>query len=248
MKLRSRLVATWLGPSIVLALCGCATMPSAPNPSELVSVAEVINSVKCGLAQAMQSEAGRRRLPGTIANVELGLKIVDSRSLGASTPSSIGPVIFAWYGPTILPAVAGSNAQSFTVDTTINLTYRLDGPNVHVCNAAGVDARDRLGFARWLGDVVGGLSKVSLDGPRGSLDRLVYDATFAMTREGSFGGSVKVVFLDGSATAARSRADTQRLRIVISGPNAVATSVDGATVLTKSPGPIQNLSRSQPSP
>jgi hypothetical protein len=241
-------VACGLGLGVLLALGGCVLTPPAPNPNELVSVAEVINSVKCGLAQAMQSEAGRRRLPGTIANVELGLKIVDSRSLGASTPSSIGPVIFAWFGPTILPAVAGSNTQSFTVDTTINLTYRLDAPNVTLCSAAGVDAGDRLGFARWLADVIAGLSKVSLEGPKGSLDRLTYDATFAVTRDGSFGGSVKVVFLTASATAAANRADTQRLRIVISGPNAVATSLDGNTVLTKSPGPIQSLSRSRPSP
>ena len=228
----------------MLALTGCAL--TAPSPGDVVAVADIINSVKCGLAQALQSEAGQRRLPGTIATVELELKVVDTRSFGASSPSRIGPVIFAWYGPTVLPALSASNQQSFTVDTIINLTYRLDGPNVTVCTAAGVDTSDRFGFARWLGDVIAGLSKVSLQGPKGSLDRLTYDATFAVTREGSAGASVKVVFLDAGANISRSRADTQRLKIVISGPNAVATSLEGTRASQS--GPIQSLSRAPPAP
>jgi hypothetical protein len=226
-------------------LAGCATLP-VPEQADVVLVAEIINSVKCGLAQALQSEAGRRRLPGTIATVELELKLVDTRSFGASSPSR-GPFIFAWQGPLVLPSLSASSQQSWTVDTTINLTYRLDAPNVTLCRAEGIDTQDKFGFARWLGDVISGLSKVSLEGPRGSLDRLTYDATFAVTREGGAGGSVKVVFLDAGVNANRSRADTQRLRIVISGPNAIATSLDGAT-RARGALSIPSLSSARPAP
>ncbi|HXF55196.1 MAG TPA: trypco2 family protein [Hyphomicrobiaceae bacterium] len=226
-------------------LAGCSTL-KAPEPGGVVQVADIINSVKCGLAEALQSEAGRRRLPGTIATVELQLKIVDTRSFGASSPSR-GPFVFAWQGPLVLPALSGSSEQSWAVDTTINLTYRLDAPNVTVCRADGVDRRDRFGFARWLADIIAGLSRVSLEGPRGSLDRLTYDATFAVTREGGVGGSLKVVFLDAGLEASRGRADTQRLRIVISGPNAIATSLDGVARSRSAPA-IPNLSTARPSP
>ncbi len=175
-----RLVVRVLGLSGALALSGCAL--SAPSPDGMVEVADIINSVKCGLAQALQSEAGQRRLPGTIATVELNLKVADPRSFGASSPFSTGPLIFAWAGPLLLPNLSAASQESFTVDTTINLTYKLDGPNVSVCNAAGVDTTDKFGFARWLGDIIAGLSKVSLQGPKGSLDKLTYDAAFAVHR------------------------------------------------------------------
>jgi Trypsin-co-occurring domain 2 len=239
-----------LGASAVLALSGCAL--TAPSPDGVVEVADVINSVKCGLAQALQSEAGQRRLPGTIATVDLDLKVADTRSFGASSPFTTGPVIFAWAGPLVLPNLSAVSQQSFTVDTSINLTYKLDGPNVSVCAAAGVDTNDKFGFARWLGEIIAGLSKVSLQGPKGSLNKLTYDATFAVTRGGSGGASVKLVFVDAGATAARSRADVQHLKIVISGPNAVATSVSGADAVSggsiKSSGSIQNLSGALPAP
>lgn len=247
MRFRKLAVWLWLGlaGSGFQMLAGCSTLP-VPEAAGVVLVADIINSVKCGLAQALQSEAGRRRLPGTIATVELQLKLVDTRSFGASSPSR-GPFIFAWQGPLVLPSLSASSEQSWTVDTTINLTYRLDAPNVAVCGADGIDTKDQFGFARWLADVISGLSRVSLQGPRGSLDRLTYDAAFAVTREGSAGGSVKVVFLDAGLNATRSRADTQRLRIVISGPNAIVTSVDGSARARGTPA-IPNLSSARPAP
>ena len=235
-----------------LVASGCAL--TAPEPGGTVHVADIINSVKCGLAEALQSEAGRRRLPGTIAQVELQLKVVDARSLGVNSPSTATPLVLGWFGPAVLPTLSGSNQQSFTVDTIIDLSYRLDAPNITACTAAGVDREDKFGFARWLGDIIAGLSKVSANGPKGSLDRLVYDANFAVTRSGSIGGSVQVVFLSASASADRSRADTQHLRIVISNSNAasgIATNaVDGAPVARGVPlkqvGPIPSLSASPP--
>ena len=241
-----------LGLGCALGLAGCAL--TAPEPGGVIEVADIINSVKCGLAQALESDAGRRRLPGTIANVELQLKVADTRSAGINSPSTVGPVIIGWYGPLVIPTLTASNQQSFTVDTTINLTYKLDGANASVCAAAGVDTQDKFGFARWLGDVISGLSKVSLQGPRGSLDKLTYDATFAVTREGTAGGSVKVVFLSASASAGAGRADTQHLKIVITNAtaaSAIASSADGTPVVTRALTPAQvraipNLSASPP--
>ena len=241
-----------VGSMLALAvgvLSGCAL--TAPEPGGTIHVADIINSVKCGLAEALNSEAGRRRLPGTIAQVELQLKVVDTRSFGASSPSA--PTIFAWFGPAILPTLSGTNQQAFTVDTIIDLTYRLDAPNVSVCSTAGIDTQDKFGFARWLGDILSGLSKVSPQGPKGSLDRIVYDAAFSVTREGSVGGSVKVVFIDAGASVSRSRADTQHLKIVITNSGAasgIASSLDGAPVSRgvplKQAGAIPNLSSSAP--
>ena len=230
-----------------LALNACA-LP-APEPGATVHVADIINSVKCGLADAMQSDAGRRRLPGTIAAVELQLKVVDTRTLGVSSPTATtGLVILSWLGPTVLPTLSASNQQSFTVDTTIDLTYKLDAPNVTVCAAPGVNLQDRFGFARWLGDIVAGLSKVSPNGPKGTLDKLTYDATFAVTRAGSVGGSVQVVFLSAGANADRNRADTQHLRIVISGPKSVVSTVEGVPVTGVSTGGVPSLSSSGAAP
>jgi len=228
------------------ALSACAL--NAPQPSGVVHVADIINSVKCGLAQALVSEAGQRRLPGTIASVELELKVVDTRGFDASSPAANGPVILAWSGPLALPNLSASEQQSFTVDTTIDLTYKLDGPNVQACSAEGVNAYDKFGFARWLGDVISGLSKVSLQGPKGSLDKLTYDATFAVTRASGLGGSVNVVFLTAGVNGNRSRADTQHLRIVISGPNSIVSTAATvpAAVPAKAAGPIPNLSSSPP--
>jgi hypothetical protein len=204
--------------------------------------------VKCGLAGALASDSGHRRLPGTIAQVELQLKVVDTRGFSASSPSATGPVILGWYGPAVLPSLTGSNQQSFTVDTTIALTYRLDAPNIAVCNAEGVNPQDRFGLARWLGDIVTGLSKVSTQGPRGTLDRLTYDATFAVTRDAGVGGSVKIVFIDAGANINRGRADTQHLRLVISGPNAIVSSLDDGSRTPIKPAAIPNLSTSSPVP
>ena len=243
------LVGCTLALGSLVALNACASL-TAPQPGNVIEVADIINSVKCGLAEALNSDAGRRRLKDTIANVELQLKIVDTRGFNASTPSGNAPRIFAWFGPTAIPLLSASNEESFAVDTTIDLTYRLDSANGSVCDAAGVDRQDRFGFARWLGDIISGLSKVSLQGPKGSLDKLTYDATFAVTRSGSAGGSVKVVFLSAGANVNRNRADTQHLKIVITGPNSVATTVDASgttrTVPTKQVGPIPNLSASPP--
>ena len=230
-------------------LQGCTTL-SAPQPGDVVHVADIINSVKCGLAEALQSEAGRRRLPGTIATVELSLKVVDSRAVNVNSPSPTGPVIFAWFGPSLLPTLNATDEQSFAVDTTINLTYKLDAPSYTVCQGTGVDKYDKLGFARWLGDVISGLSKVSLDGPRGNLDKLTYDATFAVARSASAGGSVQIVFLTAGATGSKSRADTQHLKIVISGAAGIATSPDVPPALRgallRGTGPVQNLSTAKP--
>lgn len=231
----------------LLPLAACAMPP--PEPSATVHVADIINSVKCGLAGALMSDTGHRRLPGTIAQVELQLKVVDTRGFSANSPSATGPVILGWYGPAVLPSLTGSNQQSFTVDTTINLTYRLDGPNIAACSAAGVDPQDRFGLARWLGDIVIGLSKVSSQGPRGTLDRLTYDATFAVTRDAGVGGSVKIVFIDAGANVNRSRSDTQHLRLVISGPNSIVSTLDDASrTAPVKPGAIPNLSTSAPVP
>lgn len=245
-----RFVRVYAFAASAAALAGGCALP-APEPSATVHVADIINSVKCGLAEALQSEAGRRRLPGTIASVELELKVADTRSASANSPSLTGPLVLAWTGPLVLPSLNASSGQSFTVDTVINLTYRLDAPNVAVCAAAGVDRSDRFGFARWLADVIAGLSKVSTQGPRGSLDKLTYDATFAVTREGSAGGSVRVIFLTAGLNADRSRADTQHLKIVISGPSSVALggsalAVQGRSVTAGGAGGIPNLSASGP--
>ena len=253
MKLaRRQSIGIWLGLSCLAAVGGCALQ--APEPGGVIHVADIINSVKCGLAEAMLSEPGQRRLPGTVATVELQLKVVDTRSFSASTPSASAPAVFPWFGPVVLPNLAGSNQQSFAVDTIIDLTYRLDAPNVQACNAPGVDRQDKFGFARWLGDIIAGLASVSLQGPKGSLDKLTYDATFAVTREGTVGGSVKVVFLTAGANLSGGRADTQHLKIVISSPNgAVATTRDVSSgvvraVPAKQLGPIPNLSSSPPAP
>src|SRR5258706_4643507 len=187
-----RLVVRVLGLSGALALSGCAL--SAPSPDGMVEVAAIINPVKGGLAQALESAAGQRRRPGTIATVELNLKVADTRSFGASSPFSTGPLIFAWAGPLLLPNLSAASQESFTVDTTINLTYKLDGPNVSVCNAAGVDTTDKFGFARWLGDIIAGLSKVSLHGPKGSLDKLTYEPALPVPRGAGGGPGVKPVF------------------------------------------------------
>ncbi|MGE0630284.1 MAG: hypothetical protein AB7O43_21015 [Hyphomicrobiaceae bacterium] len=223
-----------------------------PQPEGTVYVADIINSVKCGLAEALQSEAGRRRLPGTVASVELQLKVVDTRTLGSSSPSALAPVVLRWFGPQLIPTFSASNQQAFTVDTTINLTYRLDAPNISVCNAPGVDVRDKFGFARWLGEVIAGLSKVTPYGPRGTLDKLTYDATFAVTWDGTAGGSLRVVFVDVGANVGRGRADTQHLRIVISGNTAIAGSVEPGRVTRGHRAParagVQSLSSSGPSP
>lgn len=237
-----------VGLGLLLGLGGCAMRP--PEAGTTVYVADIVNSVKCGLAEALQSEAGRRRLPGAIAEVELQLKVVDTRSNGVSSPSASAPVILGWYGPTALPTFSVSNQRSYTVDTTINLTYRLDAPNVSVCHAPGVNPNDKLGFARWLGDMIAGLSKVTRRGPRGRLDKLTYEATFAVTRARSAGASVRVVFIETGGNVGKSRADTQRLKIVISGPKGVASSYGAVPqrrgFSVRSSGGLPNLSGEQP--
>jgi hypothetical protein len=69
------------------------------------------------------------------------------------------------------------------------------------------------------------------------------------------GGSINVVLISASASADRSRADTQHLRIVITNANAaagIASSDPGAVPATRAAvplkriGPIPNLSSSPP--
>jgi hypothetical protein len=110
-----------------------------------------------------------------------------------------------------------SNTQGWTVDTILDAAYRLDAGNQNVCRYVNLQDADPYGFSNWLGSELAGLSRVSLEPPRGTLNKLTYDATFAVTNAGSIGATLQVILLNGNISANRSRTDTQHLHIEISG-------------------------------
>lgn len=213
---RTRQLATLGG--MALLTTACATQ--APRPQNLIDTALVINSVKCGFASALAREQGlpadRRRLSGNVATVQLQLKVADTRTFGAGATAR-GTGVVPWQG-----GLSFSDSQAWTVDTTINASYKLNATNAAVCKAANVplvqgEYYDPLGFSRWLSDTLGTLANVSLEKPSGQLDKLTYDATFGVTKDFGANAGLQIAFLDANVSGKINRIDTQHLTIVISG-------------------------------
>lgn len=212
-------IVTFLSATAYFALGGCTT-PSPPDITP-ISSARVVNSVKCGLALALYKEqvsSQPKRLTGNVASLELQLKVTTAETVGGS----VAGVIPFQGGPSILPAFSASRATAWTVDSTLNASYKLDATNTDMCKAAGIvdmsaPESDPLGFSRWLGLTLDDLGKVSLEKPSGVLNSLTYEAAFGVTNQAGGGVTLQLAFLTANVNAASSRGDLQRLKVVISG-------------------------------
>lgn len=210
---------TALNAATCCALLGCAT-PTPPNLTPIAS-SRIINSVKCGLALALfkeQTSKGQKRLTGNIASLELQLK----ETVGQASGVAVAGVIPFQGGPTILPTFSASRATAWTVDSTINASYKLDATNTKVCAKAGIHnlaepGDDPLGFSKWLGLTLDDLGHVSLEKPSGVLNSVTYEAAFGVADQVGADLKLQLAFLTADVSAANSRNDLQRLKIVISG-------------------------------
>jgi hypothetical protein len=119
-----------------------------------------------------------------------------------------------------LPSLTASDATTWTVDSQINLPYKLDGFNEAVCVAAKLDQQpDRYGFSKWLRNTLAAISRVAR--VENATDRtLLYDSNFGVTTSGGGGVSGVLVFVPVSANASLSRNDVQHLRVTVASKSA----------------------------
>lgn len=231
------------GVFLLVLIVSCST-PSRPGIDPIAS-SKIINSVKCGFAIALYKEQKpgvQKRLTGNVASLELQLKVTTADVNGVA----VSGVIPFHGGPTILPSFSASRGTAWTVDSTINAAYKLDATNAAVCDAAGINLSDPdadpLGFSAWLGTILEDLSRVSLEKPTGTLNSLVYEAAFGVTEQSnaSLGlqAPINLAFFTANVSAASTRNDLQRLKIVISGapvPPKVASAPSTSSPNTPTP-------------
>jgi|GEM_PF-2060505 len=246
--------------SACLGMTSCGT-PPPPRPQDLISVSEVLNSVKCGFALALYRE-GRgdyrfKRLAGNIATLELQLKITDTQTVGAEGK---GTGIIAWQGGSISPYLSGSRANAWTADSVLKAAYKLDATNTNVCAAAGVATTDgpvdEFGFSDWLSGMLLDLSQVSLEKPTGTLSSLTYEAAFSVTRSGKAGVGLQIAVFTADLNAAKERIDMQKIKVVIAPKPAASSGSEkkpGETSTSSGGGlgpaaAIPNFSQVPPSP
>jgi hypothetical protein len=219
---------------LLITNSGCGFTP--PAPQETVPVADIINSIICGVSASVAEEKAEQALDpsrpillsGQTATVFLDLKTVDTTNLsigvgGPGSPSGTtsgsaksqsSVVSYKGLGGWI-PSLTASDATTWTVDSQINLPFQLDGFNSAACAAANLDLQpDRYGFSKWLSDTLVSTSRVTNIGS--VTDRkLIYDSNFGVTTGGGGGISGVLSFIPVSANASLSRNDVQHLKVTL---------------------------------
>jgi hypothetical protein len=209
--------------AVALLLSGCATRQvtmAALSTNNLVEVPQVISALKCAFAQGLEQEKAkskRHRLSGNVADVTLGLQVVDTSGMSADA-KAIGPAILALgSGGSVTPNINGSYTVTNTVKTTIKfrLSLTLDKGFPSACEHTPAKVRRAYGFEDWLSSVINGLEPNADFAPVGELDSIQFNGAFGVEKKAGAGADYNVVFVSGNAGATAGRNDVQTLDFTI---------------------------------
>lgn len=221
-----------LGKVISRALCAVSLLAcaacgggkdfvEAPEAVPVVPVSLVVNSLKCGLANAVSADKlNRSGLLRSKAKVTLSVNVVQVRT--ANGDISVGIPVSTG---TVTPKLSGSVDQTLTRNTKLEFVVNLATSDPAICKETGPAERD-AGFSLWLGQVVAGINLAVGGPPKASISKYTYESDFVLKKTGTLGAEVAIVPVKASASASSSRSDIQNLKIEI---GAVRIKRDGAT-------------------
>lgn len=195
-----------------ISISGCATRQFAevPNATPVVPLAGVINTLKCGVSNALASDTlGRTGLLNSTAVVTLDVDIVQgtnaSGNISAGIPISVG---------TVTPSFSASRESTLTNNTTVAFNIELRGNNPTACQAVAGKFQD-AGFSTWLGQVVAEIDTSVAGAPYASMQKYTYDSNFVVKKTGKAGLDFAIVPVKLGASFDSSRSDVQHIKIVM---------------------------------
>jgi hypothetical protein len=195
-------------------LAGCAsTLETAPSNIPVVPVSAVLNSLKCGLSEAvLLDRRSRSGLLGSTAKVELDANVI--QGIDNSGNVSVGiPVAFAGLAGTITPSLGFTHSEVRTLNSSVDFDIILTASNPAVCR--GVERGRDSGFSDWLGAVVASVNEAVAGPPYASMTQYVYESDFTVKTGGSGGLSVEIVPVKLTTSAGASRTDVHHMKITI---------------------------------
>lgn len=235
-----------------LAIAGCASTHLQPDPdaTPVVPLADVIGSMKCGLAYAISEDRDYRSgLVGGVAKVELDVNVVLGRTLKGGLSAGI-PIAT---GATVTPGFTFSNDKQTTNNSTIKFNFDMSEADTSICNTNIAHGKD-AGFSGWMASVVQDLSIAAAGAPKVSMQSYVYDSNFTITAKGGGSLDFEIVPVKGNLSYDSSRQDIQHIIVTIDAVHIVGGRVIRGKPVVKPGGkpfnqiPNARDSRVQPTP
>lgn len=205
---------------VTTMISGCAT-PQATHVAsaeQLVLVSDIVGSLKCAFAKALELEHNSGNVPrlkGQVAVIQLELKVVHNTEAKADLKAKGPAVLVLGSGGTVTPKLTGSLNRTSTIKTTVKGRLGLDHVDDEACSKTPSTAQARYRFELWLSNLVENLDLNAQVAPFGVVDQLVLDADFAVTGKSGLGGEFDIVFFGGTAELSDTRQDIQHLVLTI---------------------------------
>ncbi|MER8799913.1 MULTISPECIES: hypothetical protein [unclassified Mesorhizobium] len=200
-----------------LVACSSKQFAEVPKSTPVVPLSGVINTLKCGISNALASDTqGRSGLLESVAVVGLNVNIVEGTTLSghvsAGIPISVGSVS---------PSLTASREATLTNNSTIDFGIILSGYNELACQTVGGEYQD-AGFSLWLGQVVREVNVAVAGAPYAFIQKYTYDSNFVVKKSAKAGVDFEIVPVKLGGSIDSSRSDVQHINITIQ-----AVSFDG---------------------
>ncbi|BCH07237.1 hypothetical protein MesoLj131c_14950 [Mesorhizobium sp. 131-3-5] len=204
---------TALVVAVSLTLAGCASthLQGDPDKTPVVPLADVIGSMKCGLAYAISEDRDYRSgLVGGVAKVELDVNVVLGRTLKGGLSAGI-PIAT---GATVTPGFTFSNDKQITTNSTVKFNFDMSEADPSICDTNIARGRD-AGFSGWMASIVQDLSMAAAGPPKVSMQSYAYDSNFTITAKGGGSLDFEIVPVKGNLSYDSSRQDIQHIVVTI---------------------------------
>jgi hypothetical protein len=216
--------------ALVCVLSACASRP--PQPTALIPVARVVNSLKCEFAKFLTEYRGKRLdLHDWGVSGTLTMNVATSGSVSGEV-SATGLVPFQ--GASAGIGIKASVTQKYT--TTVNVDFELESKadNASICTSAkALLVESGIGFGSWLSNLGDQLDQAAGGHPKFAVSGLDYELVFALERSGGVSGNITVIPLALSAEALATRNDVQTLKVVLVPPQEVIGEKKDGTPITR---------------
>lgn len=212
----------------VLLLGGCSVTPfeEESTATPIAPVEVVINSLKCGLAQAIAlDEENRTGILGSTAKVHLAVNVVQGTNVSAGTSAEGGIPIFS--GASIIPSLSLASSRDRTINSFIDFNITTTDRSTSICQ--GVAVFQDSGFSSWLKNVARGIVAARAGGPRAQIVGYEYESDFVVKQSASSSLGIVIAPIKVTGSAGYNRSDVQHLKVTLGAVNA---SVDKSTKKT----------------
>ncbi|TBY21687.1 hypothetical protein E0H93_32055 [Rhizobium leguminosarum bv. viciae] len=216
--------------ALLCAISACASRP--PQPTALIPVARVVNSLKCEFAKYLTEYRGERlNLHDWGVAGTLTMNVATSGSVSGDV-SATGLVPFQ--GASAGIGVTASVTQKYT--TTVNVDFELESKadSTAICAAGkGLLVESGIGFGSWLTNLGQQLDQAAAGHPKFAVSGLDYELVFALERSAGISGNITVIPLALSAEALATRNDVQTLKVALVPPQEVIGKKKDGTPITR---------------